>query len=211
MWGSGPKYFSPSSKSPWGLGIRWVNTRKVLWTVPGAQEILGHCWRLYRGWLKGQKVHEGSETVLAGSREAGAWPTWGELHWFLGGHRFEVLPESGEDSWHLGLNRKHRASTRWVRQCGEVAAHPCWLNVSAEVEKSLASVLPGVWKAWLWGLSMLRTSKGLSLGYQPADSQFPVSTLIRKKRPGIQHPELIGARQIASSYKAWTEGPGWRD
>lgn len=61
---------------------------------------------------------------------------------------------------------------------------------------------------------MLRASKGLSLEYQPADSQFPAGALIRKKRcvitarPRIQHRELTGVWQIASPYKPQTEEPG---
>lgn len=47
----------------------------------------------YHGWLKGQKVREGgSKTVPAGRGEASAWPAQGELPWFLGIYRFEVLP-----------------------------------------------------------------------------------------------------------------------
>lgn len=82
-------------------------------------------------------------------------------------------------------------------------------RVSAEVVKSLASLLPGIHKSLLWDLSVLRTSKGLSLEYQPADSQFPTSTLIRKKRC------VISARPGAhwcwadSSGKPQTEEPGW--
>lgn len=77
-------------------------------------------------------------------------------------------------------------------------------RVSAVVVKSPAALLPGIRKYLLGGLSVLRTSKGLSLGYQTADSNFPPSALIRKRRcvitarPGIQHPELTSVWQVES-------------
>lgn len=54
-------------------------------------------------------------------------------------------------------------------------------RVSVVVVKSLAGLLPGSWKYLLGAVSVLRTSKGLSLEYQPADSSFLPSALMRKR------------------------------
>jgi len=53
-------------------------------------------------------------------------------------------------------------------------------RVSAVVD-SLAGLLPGGHMYSLGHFSVLGTSKRLSLEYQPADSNFPPSALIRKK------------------------------
>ena len=117
-----------------------------------------------------------------------------------------------EDSWHRGTKQETQSKCLvseavWGGRCTPMLTESA--RVSAEVVKSLASLLPGIHKSLLWDLSVLRTSKGLSLEYQPADSQFPTSTLIRKKRCVISARPGAHRCWADSSCKPQTEEPGW--
>lgn len=102
--------------------------------------------------------------------------------WYLQVWGAPILCERTPSNW--GLNRKHKAKHLVREVVWRGGDRPLLTEkacVSAVGVKSLASLLPGIRKYLLWDLNVLRTSKGLSLEYQAADSNFPTSALIKKR------------------------------
>lgn len=139
-----------------------------------------HC--SYRGcWGDRVQVHAGGKAVLAGSWEASVWPADWAAAFVLSADRFGVLSGFGRGlPYHLGVRRetqdKHLVwRSLQVHAEGKRPLFCCGGEVTGQAAAEVRNI------HLLWDVSVPGTWKPLSVEYQPADSKFPTSALIRKK------------------------------